>query len=568
MRKWISRSFNRRLLACFFAVALLPVLITGIFLIQIMETMINSDYEKKIMEQSGQIGTAFSELFSGYEKAVRQISANDKIVMMIDDTDSWARSKTYTQFYKETIDYRGYAQFDIYNKNGECMFTTGSATDKDTMPTYWGILKLAGESREGLVFRREEHHVKGILLHAAGKIVDERGELKGYVVISMREKDFEKVLRESGNAQAEIAILDGFWKLIYGAHFADEDSIREKLMAGEKLFDNYHSGGMLITPIENAGLYMVMVCPEVFSGDMLPTMYSVLFVMLAGSILLCLFMSARLSRSLTLPIKRMNKAMHSLQEGDLSVRIPMEREDELGQMSQNFNIMANELAEHMEEKVRKQKELNDSHIAMMQAQLNPHFLYNTLDTMKWVAKANRIPEIATMAAGLAKILRTSISGESMICLKEEMELVSCYIDIQRIRFYDKFRYFADVEDGLLECIVPKLLVQPIVENAVLHGLEECEEGSITVKVWKKEERLMIGVTDDGCGISDEIMEHLNSRDREKLAGHIGFLNVDTIIRLTYGEDYGLHVDKPENGGTRITMTLPIRYAWEQGEQNV
>lgn len=568
MRKWIRKSFNRRLLTCFFAVALLPVLITGIFLIQIMEAMINSDYEKKIMEQSGQIGTAFSELFAGYEKVAEQINANDKIVAMIDDTDSWARSKTYTQFYKETIDYRGYAQFDIYNQSGECMFTTGSATDKDTMPVYWGILKLAGESRKGLVFRREENHEKGILLHAAGKIVDKQNNLRGYVVISMRQKDFERVLRESGNAQADMAILDEFWQPIYGAQLTDGDGIRRKLMAGEKLFGDYHPGGMLIAPLEDAGLYMVMVCPEVFSSDVLRTMYSVLFVMLAGSILLCLFMSARLSKSLTLPIKRMNQAMHSVQEGDLSVRIPLDREDELGQMSQNFNIMANELAEYMEEKVRKQRELNESQIAMMQAQLNPHFLYNTLDTMKWVAKANHIPEIATMAAGLAKILRTSISGERLICLREELELVSCYIDIQRIRFNDKFRYSADVAQGLMECIVPKLLIQPIVENAVLHGLEECEEGSISVRVWKKDEELLIEVTDDGCGIPDDIMEGLNSQNREKLTGHIGFSNVDTIIRLTYGAAYGLRVEQPEGKGTRIVMTLPVQYEWEQGERDV
>ena len=102
---------------------------------------------------------------------------------------------------------------------------------------------------------------------------------------------------------------------------------------------------------------------------------------------------------MTRPVERMNTAMRTLQEGDLTVRIASDREDELGQMSRNFNIMANELEQNVQEKIEKQKELNASHIAMMQAQLNPHFLYNTLDTMKWVAKANHIPEIATMAAG-------------------------------------------------------------------------------------------------------------------------------------------------------------------------
>lgn len=170
---------------------------------------------------------------------------------------------------------------------------------------------------------------------------------------------------------------------------------------------------------------------SVFSTEVLNSMYSVLTVMLIISILLCVGVASHVGRNMTRPVERMNTAMRTLQEGDLTVRIASEREDELGQMSRNFNIMANELEQNVQEKIEKQKELNASHIAMMQAQLNPHFLYNTLDTMKWVAKANHIPEIATMAAGLAKILRTSISKRQFICLREELELVNCYVDIQK-----------------------------------------------------------------------------------------------------------------------------------------
>ena len=171
---------------------------------------------------------------------------------------------------------------------------------------------------------------------------------------------------------------------------------------------------------------------------------------------------------------------------------------------------------------------------MMHAQLNPHFLYNTLDTMKWVAKANHIPEIATMAAGLAKILRTSISKRQFIYLKEELELVNCYVDIQKIRFNDKFTYSVEMEEGLEECVIPKLIIQPIVENSVLHGLKESEEGNIRVQITGKNGVLCIEVTDDGCGAPEEQMEAINHRRQEILVGHIGVSNVDTIFRLTYG----------------------------------
>ena len=204
---------------------------------------------------------------------------------------------------------------------------------------------------------------------------------------------------------------------------------------------------------------------------------------------------------------------------------------------------------------------------MMQAQLNPHFLYNTLDTMKWVAKANHIPEIATMAAGLAKILRTSISKRQFIYLKEELELVNCYVDIQKIRFNDKFSYSAELEEGLEECVIPKLIIQPIVENSVLHGLKESEEGCIRVKITGKDGVLCIEVTDDGCGVPEERMDAINHRRQEQLVGHIGVSNVDTIIRLTYGEEYGIHLerlggsgeDESAVHGTKVTLRLPVRY---------
>ena len=107
--------------------------------------------------------------------------------------------------------------------------------------------------------------------------------------------------------------------------------------------------------------------------------------------------------------------------------------------------------------------------------------------------------------------------------------------------------------------VPKLIIQPVVENSVLHGLKESEKGKICVKIQEKADVLQIEVTDDGCGISDEYMEALNNRQQERMEGHIGVSNVDTIIRLTYGEEYGIHIERPDEGGTRVVLQLPLKY---------
>ena len=189
--------------------------------------------------------------------------------------------------------------------------------------------------------------------------------------------------------------------------------------------------------------------------------------------------------------------------------------------------------------------------------LNPHFLYNTLDTMKWVAKANHIPEIATLAAKLAKILRTSISSAQFITLQEEMTLVESYAKIQKIRFNGKFDFRYEIAPETEEILVPKLIVQPIVENAVIHGLADADEGHIFVRAYLERKELVIEVSDDGCGISDEVIRRLGNRDKEQKNGHIGFYNVDTIIRLHYGKDYGLRAERLAAGGTKVTIRIPV-----------
>lgn len=588
MKKWIKKSFHRQLLFCFAVVALFPLLLFGVSLIQTMETKINSDYEKRVTEQAEQIDAGVLHLFKNFEETVESINANSKIVGQINEEDSWSKSKIYLQFYREVSGLREYAQVDLYDKTGKCIYTTAQGNAGTDLPVYWGILKAVEESEENLVLRRAEPNDKDILMYAAGKLLGKENTLEGYIVIGMRAENFEKLLYDNGNSKAEVAFLDTYWRMIFESGNLQTDKIREELMKGHKLLGVYRAGELLIEPLGNTGLYTVMACPSVFSTEVLNSMYSVLTVMLIISILLCVGVASHVGRNMTRPVERMNTAMRTLQEGDLTVRIASDREDELGQMSRNFNIMANELEQNVQEKIEKQKELNASHIAMMQAQLNPHFLYNTLDTMKWVAKANHIPEIATMAAGLAKILRTSISKRQFICLREELELVNCYVDIQKIRFNDKFSYSVEMEEGLEDCVIPKLIIQPIVENSVLHGLKESEEGNIRVQITGKNGVLCIEVTDDGCGAPEEQMEAINHRRQEQLVGHIGVSNVDTIIRLTYGEEYGIHMESlaenSENAadsestadsesiadrkgtetesaihGTKVTLRLPVKY---------
>lgn len=563
MKRFFGKSFQRRQLACFLAVALLPLLITSLFLTGFVKGKVESDYEKEMAERAEIAGEMLTGVFDSLEMAASEISENENIVSAIDGAGRLLRNQAYTEFYSETLSLRQYARFDIYNLKGECVYTTDSRTYRESLPLYWGILRAADFAQDELVYAREEDDSDSLLC-CARLLTDAKGVKRGYIVISMNAENFREMLNGSWIGQEGIAILDSHWHVVYSEGMAQEENVgelmRERLMAGERYPAGQAGDGIFVSPLGGTGLYKVQPQSEAFSTDVVRTMHTMSLIMAIFCFMLCVVVAQRMSRELTSPIWRMNIAMQRLQEGDLDTRIPVDREDELGEMSENFNIMANRLKESVERQVRAQQELNDSQIAMMQAQLNPHFLYNTLDTMKWLAKANHVPEIATMSAGLAGILRTSISSAQFIRLKEEMQLVTNYAQIQKIRYSDSFRFEMTLPESLEECIVPKLVVQPIVENALLHGLENCEDGLICVTVSERDGVLSIEVADNGCGIDEEIMECLNSRDRERLVGHIGFYNVDTIIRLHYGEGYGLHVSRPAGGGTLVCITLPAR--WE------
>lgn len=568
MKKFIKKSFKRELLFSFLVVALVPFVLSSAFLIQMFKIKLASDYRKKDVEQAATIEHMLTGLFQSFDTVTQELCQDEKILTDMSTPGGWNRNVVYSALYEKTAGLRDQAQFDVYSKDGVCQYSTGTGMLHTQLPAYWGILKVASAHPEEMIIRREKEHLgdSDILLRAVRMIKDNEDGCAGFVVVSMREENFEEALRGTYSSQDGICIVDGFWETVYHTGIAAQENIgdilRGRLISGEGIPGSWNSNSLYISPLGDTGLYSIVLRPDVFTEDTTRAMYSVIIIMAAVSMALCAMVANRMSNSLTRPVKSLNLAMYEVQGGNLDTRIEVDRADEFGQLSDSFNTMTSELKDYMEKQVSQQKQINEIQVAMMQAQLNPHFLYNTLDTMKWVAKANHIPEIATLASKLAKILRTSISQVQFITLKEEMELVESYAEIQKIRFHGKFCFEYELPEEIKQCRIPKLIVQPIVENAVIHGLADCDEGHIYVKAMEKDGQLHIEVQDDGCGISREVMEHLNSRDREQLTGHLGFYNVDTIIRLHYGDEYGVQVETPESGGTKVTIVIPAEHGEE------
>ena len=275
---------------------------------------------------------------------------------------------------------------------------------------------------------------------------------------------------------------------------------------------------------------------------------------------LVVFLGLQLSRQIFEPIGRLHRAIRRVEKNDLAVQVPIDRrENELTELARQFNHMVTTLSANQQALLENQKALNEAQIRMLQAQLNPHFLCNTLDTMKWISKINQVPQVAVMSTDLADILRFCISPDEFVPLRREGEILQRYMEIQRIRMSGAISFRLDLPEELADCLTPKMILQPLVENAVLHGVDGAEHGEIWVRAREQDGKLQIQVLDNGRGLPTELLGPYARRDRELSRGHLGLYNVDTILIKYYGEGFGLYLENRTDGpGAVVTATLPIR----------
>ncbi|SHI70214.1 two-component system, sensor histidine kinase YesM [Butyrivibrio fibrisolvens DSM 3071] len=556
----IRKSFKRELLSAFILVAILPLLISGIFLIRAFRARISQNYEKLALSQ---IQAASSELDSKLSMFKYDMTAlaNDEVILeMLGKNTPLTGSRSYRRLFTLTTDLRDYGDFTVYDVDGNSLISTSSDNALTSMPTYFGILKEVSDSHT-IAIRKTQDYEDPSLIQIACAVM-QNGSCIGYIVASLDTDNISAILSSTTDSSLEIVILDKYWDQVYSNERAKNDNVawevRNRRLNNLDISQPTDHGIFFIRDIGDTELSIVLGKENIFTPDVTKTMARVMLLMAAVSMFLCLIVAEAMSAYLTLPIRKLSKAMKKAESGDLSARVDTNRQDELGQLGRNYNKMAGELQNYMELEIQKQKELDERTIAMMQAQLNPHFLYNTLDTMKWTAKTKGVPEIATLSSSLAIILRMAISGKKFVKLEDEISLVNYYITIQKIRFSGNFSFDIEVPLELEDCIVPKLILQPVVENAIVHGLRDMAGGQVFVNIYDNNGVLTIEVSDDGVGIADEEIKRIEERNHKQEEGHLGLYNVDTIIRLYYGDDYGIRAKRLPEGGSMITVTLPVK----------
>lgn len=279
-------------------------------------------------------------------------------------------------------------------------------------------------------------------------------------------------------------------------------------------------------------------------------------------VIVALLFSRFMARSITLPIQKLRDSMKKVQEGDFSVSdVVVDSKNEIGSLTKSFDVMTHRIHELLEQNVHEQEEKRKSELKALQSQINPHFLYNTLDSIIWMAEGKKNEEVVLMTASLARLLRQSISNEDeVVPIANEVEYARGYLTIQKMRYKDKLEFQIEVDSSILYIPLIKLVLQPIIENAIYHGLKYKEsKGLLIVKGFMKDGNAVLQVIDDGVGMDEETLAHIY--DKHKVNYHsngVGVYNVQKRLKLYYGEDYGITYTSELGKGTTATITIPGR----------
>ncbi|MGN0264308.1 MAG: cache domain-containing protein [Oliverpabstia sp.] len=275
---------------------------------------------------------------------------------------------------------------------------------------------------------------------------------------------------------------------------------------------------------------------------------------------IALLISSFMAKSITQPILKLQSSMALIQKGDFRAgNVEVESRNEIGSLTETFNVMTLRIQELMEQNINEQKAKRKSEMKALQSQINPHFLYNTLDSIIWMAESGKNEEVVLMTASLARLLRQNISNEEEeISIFEEVEYCRNYLTIQKMRYKDKLEFRIDVAPEITSCQIIKLVLQPLIENAIYHGLKYKEsKGLLELIGYAAGEDIIFEIRDNGVGMDEETLNHIFERHTVNYRSNgVGVYNVERRIKLTYGQEYGITYKSRSGEGTVARVCIP------------
>ncbi|MBR5302032.1 MAG: sensor histidine kinase [Clostridia bacterium] len=267
------------------------------------------------------------------------------------------------------------------------------------------------------------------------------------------------------------------------------------------------------------------------------------------------------SRGLTRPLDQMADTMNRIKQGEVELRLPEMHQDELKKLGSTFNDMLDQIEELIASEYQTMLQLNDTKYKALQTQVNPHFLYNTLDTMSAIAMINGCEIVSTLCHALSDLFRYSLRmDEPLAPISEELKHLKNYMYVMNVRMNNSVELSIDIPADMMKTCVPRLSLQPLVENAISHGLKNKRgDKRIAIRAWRTQDEILLAIEDNGVGMSEEMLERVRAIDPEQALSSgtsIGLLNIAARLKLLFGRTYGLEVESDAQTGTKVTLHIP------------
>ena len=585
---WKRVSIRYTIFIYFTVSALVAMLLGGVALYEQMSRQLAAT----VQEESQAVLSQVNRSVDSYLRTIMKLS-DSLYYGVIKNADLWTEevNDQITLLYDNNKD--SIANIALFSQEGELLEAVPAARIKtgfDVTQEEWFDNTL--ERTDNLHFttphvqyifdNKEQQYRWVITLTRAVEITHGTSTEQGILLIDIRYSSLQQILEDiSIGNQVYLFMIVSDGELIYHPQMQliETGQMSENISAAIEYRDgNYHeeykgeSRNVSVKSVGYTGWKLLSVTPE--KGLSLSNLKMRLFVaFVAAAFLFVLVMiNAFISSRITNPIQELEKSVNAIEAGELDTEVYTGGSYEIEHLGRSIGDMAKRIKALMQDIVAEHESKRKSEFDTLQSQINPHFLYNTLDIIVWMIENERRQEAVKVVTALARFFRISLSkGKSIITVRDELEHVRNYLTIQQMRFKNKFIYEIEAGEDVMDLACLKLMLQPLVENAIYHGMEFMDgDGEIHVRVKKEQGELWLEVCDNGLGMTAEQVENLLSEKPQassRRGSGIGVKNVNERIRLYFGEAYGLVIESEPDEGTVIRCHLPAEIYTETMEKD-
>lgn len=564
-------TIKRKLIFINMVVALLSVIIFGAMITQVYNDAVDKRTRQSVQDSSVVIADRITRVLKDAENCSNYLTVNINDIMdhkSEGDELSLAEQKAVTnELYVAKIVFDEINSIAFLTTDQKIFVSDNNLlTNADAIFASEQLSTIQGTSGKSIWFPCEARNFlvqdTTVPVLTLGKKVIQinTGETLGFIFLNV---DISAIENNLTNQLINYRLVDEnnlVVSSVVSSSYVDEEGIEEILkVAGEDQIKIYSGRKYYISSYEIADYSWKLVGItdlNEFNIDTKKILYMAVIVAIAA-IFLELVLSNYLSRIITVPLLKLKNGAEEIANGNMQLRLHFKSEDEIGQLGNSFNYMSEQVQELLLKVDYEAKKKREYELSLLHEQVKPHFLYNTLDIILKLSDMNRNKEARRVVKKLADYYRNSLSdSKEIITIGKEIKIVEDYLELQRIRYNDIFTYELVVDESITNMLVPKLTLQPLVENAIYHGLKyKRATGNLKITGRRTEDGVLLTVEDDGAGMNQETCEMVFQNDPE---GHFGVYSVNHRIKLIFGPEYGLFVHSILGEGTRVDIVLPAR----------